>query len=100
MPLPPNIDAPSFSGAVKEYTGSAGALNDLLFSSIDVSAFRWFSLSIVGSSHVGQLSWQASNDDFVSDPQAMYVYQLGIPSAYYANATNVGSATQIFHGPF
>jgi hypothetical protein len=92
-------DPPQIAGLTRQYYDlSAGALNDFLVPSINVSNFRWFSLSIVGSSHVGQLSWQASQDDFASDPQDMYVYQLGLPSAYYKNATNVGSATQIFTG--
>src|SRR5262245_5349738 len=97
MPLPLSVDRTSFV----EVPGlTASALNDLFVPSTDVSDFRWFSLTIVGASHVGQLSWQASNDDFVSNPVRMYVYQLNVPSAYYQNATNVGSDTQIFHGPF
>lgn len=93
-------DPPQVAGLTRQYYElSAGALNDLLVPSINVSNFRWFSLGLVGSSHVGQLSWQASQNDFASDPQDMYVYQMGLPSAYYKNATNVGSNTQIFHGP-
>lgn len=97
MPLPLSVDRTSF---VEVPNLTAGALNALLVPPTDVSDFRWFSLTIIGASHVGQLSWQGSNDNFVNDIQGMYVYQLGLPSAYYQNATNVGSAAQIFHGPF
>jgi len=99
MPLPPNVEAPSFSGATDSYTGSAGALNDLLFDSIDMSPFQWWTLGIVGNAHVGQLSWQCSMDNFATAPVGMYAYQIGVPSAYYLNATDVGNNVQIFHGP-
>lgn len=99
MPNPPNIEAQTFAGASTKYTGSAGALNDLLFDSTDVSNYQWWSLALVGSSHIGRLTWQCSQDHFTSDPVGMYAYQIGVPSAYYLNATDVGSQTQIFHGP-
>ncbi len=100
MPWGNNTDIQEFSGAFRVFTGAAGALNDLLFDQIDTVYFRWWSLSIVGNNHVGRLSWLCSDDNFASAPVNMYAYQEGVPSAYYQNATNVGNATQIFHGPF
>lgn len=77
---------------------SASALNALFVSPIDISAYAWWSLSIVGNNHVGQLSWQGSNDNFVNEIVGMYAYQQNVPSAYYQNDTNVGNAVHIFHG--
>lgn len=100
MPWGNNTDLQEFTGAFRVFTGSAGSLNALLFDQIDTAYFRWWSLSIVGNNHVGRLSWLCSDDNFASAPVNMYAYQEGVPSAYYQNATNVGNATQIFHGPF
>jgi hypothetical protein len=78
---------------------SAAALNALLVPSTDVSTYGWWSLSIVSTALVGVLTWEASNDNFVSAPVTLYAYQLGVPSAYFPNNTNPGTGVQIFHAP-